>query len=186
MSKIYTKTGDKGQTSLFDGTRVPKNHIRVETYGTIDELNSVLGVAWSFSEKHKDIQELIEIIQRDLFDIGSQLANPSGGAEEAFVVYLTERITFFENQIDAMTEKLPPLARFILPSGGQTGSFLHIARTVARRAERKIIELSQQESIESVFIKYLNRLSDLLFTMSRAANAAEKKQETIWTKFSGE
>lgn len=186
MSKIYTKTGDRGQTSLFDGTRVPKNHIRVETYGTIDELNSVLGVAWSFSEKHKDMRELIEIIQRDLFDIGSHLANPATRAEEAFVVYLTERITFFENQIDAMTEKLPTLAHFILPSGGQTGAFLHLARTVARRAERKSIELSHQESVEPVFIKYLNRLSDLLFTMSRSANNTEKKKETIWTKFSGE
>jgi len=183
MSRIYTKTGDKGLTSLFDGTRVPKNNIRVETYGTIDELNATLGVAWSFADNRPELQELLEIIERDLFDIGSSLATPQASLNESFLAYLTERIIFFEQHIDDMTAKMPELTRFILPSGGQTGSFLQLARTIARRAERRIIELSQSEDVDPIFIKYLNRLSDLLFTMSRYGNFLDKKNEVIWEKF---
>lgn len=181
--KIYTKTGDKGKTSLFDGTRVLKNNIRIETYGTIDELNSTLGVVVSFAERQKEIQELLTLIQKDLLDISSHLANPSGNIEEAFVVYLDERIGQFERVIDDMTGKLPPLSNFILPGGGTIGATLHLARTVARRTERMIIGLSQQETVDQSFIRYFNRLSDLLFTMSRFANNKEGYKDIIWTQF---
>jgi cob(I)alamin adenosyltransferase len=180
---IYTKTGDKGTTSLFGGVRVPKNNIRVETYGTVDELNSLLGVVVSQIENHENEAEKLQIIQRDLLDIGSRLANPAKPLEESFVAYLEERITLFEKDIDTYTEQLPPLRNFILPGGGQAGALLHLARTVTRRVERRIITLSQSENVDSVIVKYFNRLSDLLFTMSRFINHKEKKAETIWTSF---
>ncbi len=184
MSKIYTKTGDKGQTSLMDGSRVPKNHIRVETYGTIDELNSILGVALSHisANAYAVLRKELEQIQKDLFEVGSMLANPSTNNRLPITSYFDNRVLEFEKQIDAMTEKLPLLTNFILPGGGKAGASLHLARTVARRAERRITELAQKESVEPSFIKYINRLSDLLFTMSRFVNFKEKKKETIWNK----
>ena len=185
MSKIYTKTGDRGQTSLMDGSRVPKSHIRVETYGTIDELNAVLGVTIS-ELRNKNYESKIKkellSIQNDLFEIGSRLSNPSVAIEKKFISYLENRIQEFEKEIDDMTEKLPVLTNFILPGGGRAGAQLHITRTVVRRVERRIIALSQEEKVEEMFIKYFNRLSDLFFTMSRFVNFTEKKNETIWVK----
>jgi len=196
MTKIYTKTGDKGKTSLFDGTRVSKFHLRVETYGTIDELNSVLGVVAAQLQNQEStspagrqgfkIQEVAEellVVQKDLLDIGSRLANPKASVEEAFAIYLEQRIIVFEKVIDMETAQLPELMQFILPGGSAAGAFLHVARTIARRAERRIVELAEQETVDGVLIKYLNRLSDLLFTMSRFVNFWEKKKETIWTAF---
>ena len=201
MSKIYTKTGDRGQTSLMDGTRVSKSHIRVEAYGTVDELNSVIGVVLaemqrahpkgtSFVEAAKfktqkymsKIKTELITIQRDLFEIGSLLANPAPNLQSSTLDYFEERIQDFEKAIDIMTELLPPLTNFILPGGGKTGTQLHIARSITRRVERRIIELSQGEEVEGAIVKYFNRLSDLFFTMSRFVNFKEKKKEILWEK----
>lgn len=176
---IYTRTGDKGQTSLFGGSRVLKSDDRVDTYGTVDELNSLLGVVVaSLGTKHKKIAQDLEAIQHDLFDIGSYLANPKAIP----VTRLQERISDFEQNIDRMTEKMPELHNFILPGGGRVGASLHQARTVCRRAERRLVSLMQHENIDEHVVKYINRLSDLLFTMARFVNHKEKKKETIWTR----
>lgn len=186
MSRIYTKTGDKGQTSLMDGSRVLKSHKRVETYGNIDELNSVLGVVLADLSKGQQrilkVQKELAQIQNDLFDIGSRLSNPSVVIEREFIVYLEKRIVEFEKNIDEMTGKLPLLTNFILPGGSHAGAQLHVARTVVRRVERRIIDLSQKEEVEGTIIKYFNRLSDLFFTMSRFVNWKENKKEVIWMK----
>ncbi len=178
---IYTRTGVKGKTSLFSGQRVLKSDLRVEAYGTIDELNSAIGVAIAEvkSEKLKVKSEL-ERIQNDLLDIGSALANPQNGKWQMANCKLSRRVEEFEKFIDQMTAKMPPLSNFILPGGGKAGSFLHLARAVSRRAERRIVALNNKEKIDINIIIYLNRLSDLLFTMARFANFKEKKKEIIW------
>lgn len=182
---IYTRTGDKGLTSLFDTTRVPKHHDRVETYGTIDELNSAIGAVIAQIEdlrlKIKEIDIVakeLEEIQHDLMSIGSALADPKAKP----IKDLDKRAKEFEKQIDQMTEKLPELRNFILPGGGKAGSLLHLARTISRRAERRIVKLVQDTEIDNGIIVYINRLSDLLFTMSRFVNHKENKKETIWGK----
>jgi len=176
---IYTRTGDKGQTSLFGGTRVLKSDDRVDTYGTLDELNSLLGVVVANIEtRHKKLASDLERIQHDLLDIGSYLANPQAQP----LSRLPERILAFEKSIDLMTGKMPPLHNFILPGGGRVGASLHQARTVCRRAERRLVSLVQQEDIDEHVVKYVNRMSDLLFTMARFVNHQEKKKETIWQK----
>ena len=176
---IYTKFGDKGKTSLYAGKTVSKASIRVEAYGTIDELNSFLGVILSKS-KHKDLNEELTKIQNDLFEIGSSLANPAKNKDKLLTAYLKKRVKDFEKEIDTKTEKLPELENFILPGGGEMGSFLHFARTIIRRAERKAVKLSQAEDINSEILVYLNRFSDFLFTYARAINYKEKQKETIW------
>lgn len=176
---IYTRTGDKGHTSLYGGKRVLKSNARVDTYGTLDELNSIVGVVVSFAGiKHAKLIEELEIIQHDLFDIGAYLANP----EATPVVKLQERVNDFELLIDTLTAKLPELRNFILPGGGKVGATLHHARTVCRRAERRLVLLDQDEEIDVHLIKYVNRLSDLLFTMARFVNHTDKEKETIWTR----
>lgn len=182
MSKIYTKTGDKGKTSLFDGTRVAKNNIRLETYGTFDELSSILGISQSFLKQEKKMIILLQSIQRDLLDIGARLANPDKKIEKSFVIYLDARIEFFEKTIDEMTKKLKPLTSFILFTGNSSSAFLQLARSVARRAERRLVTLSQNASVDPSFIRYFNRLSDLLYTMGRFADRKNKK-EIIWEPF---
>lgn len=179
---IYTRTGDKGKTSLFDGTRVFKSDKRVETYGTIDELNSSIGVAVAeikdIKRKIENVAEALENIQHDLFAIGSTLATP----HPMPVVGLENRPKEFETMIDSMTKKMPELKDFILPGGGKGGALLHVCRTVARRAERQLVALMQKEDIDTAIVVYLNRLSDLLFTMARYVNYLEKKNEIIWVK----
>ena len=171
---IYTRTGDKGKTSLFDGSRVNKSHIRVETYGTVDELNSMLGVAISHMKtREKSVKKELEIIQHDLLDIGSALATPYALP----VTGLEKRAEDFEKLIDEMTAQMPELKSFILPGGSKPGSFLHVARTITRRCERQLIRLMETEEVDSAIVKYLNRLSDLLFTMSRFVNYQEKKND---------
>ena len=181
---IYSRTGDKGKTSLFDGTRVLKSHIRVETYGTIDELNSTLGVVLSHLQKSAVATEL-EKIQHDLLDIGSALATPY----PLPVTGLEKRSKDFEKLIDEMTASMPELKNFILPGGGRAGSLLHVARTITRRSERQLVALMQQEEVDpdsigvdQAIVVYLNRLSDLLFTMARFVNHLEKKREIKWIK----
>ena len=189
---IYTRTGDKGETSLFNKKRVSKADIRVEAYGTIDELNSIIGVVIAEVQSQKlkiksySLKLKVELtrIQNDLLSIGSALANPQGVALRS----LGERVREFEDFIDEMTEKMPFLKNFILPSGGKAGAMLHLARAISRRAERRVIELNNKKKtlrrrsgqVDSNIIVYLNRLSDLLFTMSRFTNFKEKKKEIIW------
>ena len=186
--KIYTKTGDKGKTSLFDGTRVSKDNIRVNTYGTIDELNSVLGIIVAHLKERdvqKNIIEVIITIQHDLFEIGAILANPQGTVNVAITNSLRQRVTSFETFIDKMTEELPELANFILPGGGITGSFIQYARAVSRRTERMIVTLSFRENVDPMIIIYCNRLSDLLFTIGRYVTFKEHGKEIVWEKLLG-
>lgn len=185
MNKIYTKTGDKGTTSLFDGTRVPKDDIRIDTYGTIDELNSQIGVVVAHlqgtSYEHPLKDELLGI-QDDLFAIGALLADPKKTQTPAFSEHLKNRVTQFEKHIDAMTTELPELKNFILPGGGKLGAFLQMTRTITRRAERRLITLFKKEEPKTDIVMYFNRLSDLFFTMSRYMNFKEGNQETIWNQ----
>ncbi|MEK7558873.1 MAG: cob(I)yrinic acid a,c-diamide adenosyltransferase [Patescibacteria group bacterium] len=173
---IYTKTGDKGDTGLFNGKRVSKASLRIEAIGTVDELNSTIGFSISQirSTKSEIRKELIQI-QKDLFVIGGALANPKQK------VNLAKRTKEFEKLIDELTKKLPPLFNFILPGGGLAGSSLHLARTVCRRAERRIVGLNAKEKVQPEVIIYINRLSDLFLTMSRFVNQEEKQKETIWS-----
>lgn len=174
---IYTKTGDKGKTSLFDGKRVLKSDKKVETYGTIDELNSMIGLASSFI-KITSINKELEEIQNDLLEIGSSLAVSS----TLPAPQIENRPKEFEALIDNLTRQMPPLNQFILPGGGKGGAQLHVARTIARRAERRVVDLARTEEIDNTIIVYLNRLSDLLFTMARFINHKEKNKEKIWRK----
>lgn len=177
---IYTRTGDKGKTSLFDGTRVFKSHIRVDSYGTIDELNSIIGVVIARIETRKlaRIKSELQNIQHDLLDIGSGLAMPEGMP----VLGLDRRVNEFEKLVDKIMEEIPRINQFILPGGTQTASFLHLARTVARRAERRIVELSKNEKIDNSIITYINRLSDLFYAMARYANFKENISDVVWKK----
>lgn len=174
---IYTRKGDRGKTSLFDGKKVWKYDLKVEAYGTIDELNSVIGVASSFV-KTRTVNKELEEIQNDLLEIGSSLAVSS----TLPVDQLSKRPEEFEKLIDKLTKQMPILSQFVLPSGSRGGSLLHLARTVARRAERKIVQLNQKEQIDGLILIYLNRLSDLLFTMARLVNYKERKKEKTWRK----
>jgi len=181
---IYTKKGDKGRTSLGSGVRVWKDSRRVDAYGTIDELNALLGVIESdlslITKKYsKYLREIVITIQNDLFCVGSYLSNP---ANSDLVSHLAKNTTEFESQIDEMTAKLPELENFILPGGSSVGANLQLARAVSRRAERKLVTLIKREKVNSNVVQYINRLSDLFFTMSRFANYKENKKETIWKK----
>jgi cob(I)alamin adenosyltransferase len=174
---IYTRTGDKGKTSLIGGKRVLKSSPRVESYGAVDELNSVLGVVVTqLSAKHMSLKQELEHVQHDLFSIGAYLADP--GAQR--ISFLGDRVEEFELMIDSQTKKLPPLRNFILPGGGKSGSLLHEARTVCRRAERQIVSILEKEDVDDGVVRYMNRLSDLLFSSARYVNHMEKKKETIW------
>lgn len=180
---IYTKTGDKGKTSLFSGKRVWKDDIRIEAYGTLDELNSVIGIILSFNTKKnkesKYIDQILKRVQRSIFPICSYLADLPDVIHD---VDLESEIKQFEKEIDFMTQKMPRLTNFILPGGGVAGAHLHLARTVSRRAERAIIKLYKKEKVDTRIIQYINRLSDLFFTLARYSNFIEKKKETIWER----
>lgn len=170
---VYTKTGDKGRTSLYQGKRISKANLRIEAIGNVDELNSVLGFVLS-SLKEKGLREELSKIQSDLFEIGALLASPSSSSK------LNKRAGEIEKKIDELDKKLLELNNFILPGGGVSGSSLHFARTVARRAERRIVELSEQDKVQDEILIYMNRLSDLLFMFARFLNFKEKKKEKIW------
>jgi cob(I)alamin adenosyltransferase len=184
--KIYTRTGDRGKTSLFGGKRVSKASARVDAYGTVDELNSMIGVVIVQIENRKskivNLKKELEAIQHDLFAIGSYLASPGSKGAEERVKNLEVRVKEFEELIDEMTKKLPELRNFILPGGGKVGSELHVARTICRRVERRLVAFIKKEKVGDGVLMYFNRLSDLLFTMARFANMKEKKKETIWKK----
>ncbi|UFJ41295.1 cob(I)yrinic acid a,c-diamide adenosyltransferase [Brevibacillus humidisoli] len=176
--KIYTKSGDKGETSLVYGTRVPKHSPRVEAYGTCDEANSAIGFALSFlpdDESWRDLQNVFHIIQTKLFHIGAELATPDG--KKVGWPIQADDVTFLEEQIDKMDSALPQLTNFVLPGGHPTAAGLHLARTVARRAERRSVEVDRQEAVNPVVIQYLNRLSDFLFVAARYVNHKLGKAE---------
>ena len=184
-SKLYTRTGDSGQTSLFGGRRVPKDHPRVVAYGTIDELNSILGVAISFVRQRK-IVDALHAIQNELFNIGAELASdkPVRRGKQAAGVFRLDpaKTQWLERLIDEYDARVPPLRTFILPSGPPAASFLHLARTVARRAEREVVALDQAEAINPDILAYLNRLCDLLFVLARYLNKADRRRELLWHK----
>lgn len=173
--KIYTRTGDAGQTSLFGGSRVAKNDARIEAYGTIDEMNSFIGVARA-SWPSSPVDHELDAVQNDLFDLGAQLAAPGN---EQFMGVDPQRITALERAIDDLERELTPLANFILPGGSEAAANLHVARTVCRRAERLIVGLN---SPPETSIAYLNRLSDYLFVAARVANASQGISDVIWRK----
>jgi cob(I)alamin adenosyltransferase len=177
--KIYTRTGDAGQTSLFDKTRVSKADSRVDAYGEVDELNAWLGFVRA-AGLDEDLDEPIVRIQRDLFALGAQLADPRDKiAERVTKASLgDEDVARLEALIDWLETELPPLKRFILPGGSPVGAALHLARTVCRRAERRIIALDPP--VDPVLVRYINRLSDLLFVLARAVNHRERVPETEW------
>lgn len=184
--KIYTRTGDRGETGLFGGQRVRKDHARVEAYGDVDELNSLLGVATAAlgAEGQNEVAEGIRQIQADLFVIGANLATPGpedGGRASSHIPPLPEgRVAEMERWIDTAEEELEPLKTFILPGGGAAASQLHLARTVCRRAERRCVSLAHAAHVEEEMIVYLNRLSDLLFTLARLANRRAGIPDVPW------
>lgn len=180
--KIYTRTGDKGETGLFGGGRVPKDDPRVSAYGDVDELNSALGVARAAAPADLFDAEL-EAIQRDLFSIGGHLATPDPEKVRAALEKArlsAERIAEFERAMDAAEASLPPLRAFILPAGAPKAAALHLARTVCRRAERSVVSLARTTVVPELFLVYLNRLSDYLFTLARMANQSAGHGDVTW------
>ena len=180
--KIYTRAGDKGQTSLFGGGRVPKDHRRVAAYGDVDELNAAIGAA-AAAEPEDFESGLFQGIQRDLFSIGGTLASPqpdkvAKALEKAIIAQ--ERISELESAIDRADAELPRLNAFILPGGTLKGALLHQARTVCRRAERSVVGLSQDEWVPPIILAFLNRLSDLLFAFARLANHRGNRPDKTW------
>ena len=173
LSKIYTRTGDNGTTGLGDGSRTGKDDPRVEAFGTVDELNSYIGLLLSQTQP-EEIRNLLIGIQHDLFDLGGDISVP--GREALSQDYVTR----LEQSLDSLNEKLSPLKEFILPGGSQNAAICHIARTVCRRAERRIITLSRTETISAVTIRYINRLSDLLFVLARYFNLIQGQSDVMW------
>jgi cob(I)alamin adenosyltransferase len=179
VPRIYTTTGDDGTTGLIGGKRVPKDALRVEAYGSVDELNAILGVVRSYALP-ESLPEILETIQDDLFTIGANLAIPEGAnPAEWNIPPITEaEIKFLEKVIDEFDFRLPPLQRFILPGGMPAAAMLHLARTVARRAERACVALSHTEKMAPQIVCYLNRLSDLCFVLARTANKDAGRSES--------
>jgi cob(I)alamin adenosyltransferase len=180
--KIYTRTGDEGETGLFGGGRVPKDHSRVAAYGDVDELNSAIGVVRA-TQPVDFFDPLLESVQRDLFAIGGQLATPDPEkvAKALVKAELSEaRVAEFERAMDAADQELPPLRAFVLPAGTPKAAALHLARTVCRRAERSVVHLAHESPVPGLFVAYLNRLSDLLFTLARLANHRAGAGDATW------
>jgi cob(I)alamin adenosyltransferase len=176
LSKIYTRTGDDGTTGLGDGSRVPKENLRVEAYGTVDEANSAIGVVLSASALPPDIASCLTEVQHDLFDLGGELCIPGHRMIGAAHV---ERL---ETALDGFNDALPPLKEFILPGGGPAAAACHVARAVCRRAERRCWSLARAEPVSPDALKYLNRLSDLLFVLARVLARHEKGSEVVWRR----
>jgi cob(I)alamin adenosyltransferase len=176
--KIYTKTGDQGETSLFGGTRVSKDNLRIDAYGTVDELNSVIGICRSMN-RTLEVDAVLEEIQDDLFILGADLATPPDAKAKIARIQPADAARL-EAHIDAITPQLQPLSQFILPGGNPTAAMIHFARTVCRRAERLTVRLSRSESISKDSLIYLNRLSDLLFVIARWVNFLSNTPEVTW------
>jgi cob(I)alamin adenosyltransferase len=174
LSKIYTRTGDDGTTGLGDGSRTPKDSARVEAYGTVDELNSTIGVLLACDGVPDDVRELLERIQHALFDLGGELCVPGMA-----MIHDTD-VTALEQTLDHYNADLPRLKEFILPGGGMAAAQCHVARTVCRRAERRVVTLARSESVRAEVVHYLNRLSDLLFVLCRVLARASGHGEVLW------
>ena len=173
LSKIYTRTGDKGVTGLGDGARVDKDSLRVEAYGTVDELNSAVGLVLA-AELPDAVRSCLTRIQHELFDLGGELCMPG-------VTLIPDRyVDTLETDLDRFNDDLPPLKDFILPGGSEAAARCHVARTVARRAERRVVSLAHNEAVNDATIRYLNRLSDLLFVVARVLARNEGGSEVLW------
>lgn len=173
LSKIYTRTGDDGSTGLGDGTRIEKDHLRVDAMGDIDELNAVIGIV--LSEALPDaIATILTQVQHDLFDLGGEICIPGHSMIKG------ERVTALETTLDALNAGLPPLREFILPGGTRAASFCHLARTICRRAERQLVRLNRQSPVTAAARQYLNRLSDLLFVLCRMINQQAGTPDVLW------
>jgi cob(I)alamin adenosyltransferase len=179
LNRIYTRTGDGGETALVDGSRVPKDAPRVAAYGTVDELNATLGLARLHGAGA--IAEGIARVQNDLFDLGADLATPEkGSARRERLRILATQVSRLESEIDELNANLAPLTSFVLPAGTPAAATLHVCRTVARRAERVMVALTAGETVNSEALRYINRLSDLLFVAARVANR-DGKDDVLWT-----
>jgi cob(I)alamin adenosyltransferase len=192
ITRVYTRTGDKGTTRLVGGAKVAKDSPRIEAFGTVDELNAVLGLARTFNEQalaangasaaHRELDGILRGLQNELFDLGSELATPAGSEYPGMLVLGDAEVTALEKCIDRCQKDLKPLESFILPGGGPVAAFLHQARTVCRRAERRVLELSRAEQIDPGVLRYLNRLSDLLFVLSRWIALHGGTPEYLWER----
>ena len=176
LSKIYTRTGDDGTTGLGDGSRVPKDSLRVDAYGTVDEANSAIGVVLAVTSVPDDVRGILTEVQHDLFELGGELCIPGHSAVR------DEFIERLETELDRLNSDLPPLKEFILPGGGQAAAACHLARTIVRRAERVTAKLAGEETIRPEVLRYLNRLSDLLFVIARVLARVESGQEVLWDR----
>jgi len=178
--KIYTKTGDGGETSLVDGSRIRKDHARVAAFGDVDELNAGIGVARTHADE--ELSSLLDGVQRDLFAIGAQIADPRAqvASRKEKAALAAGRILDLERAIDAREAQMPPLTAFILPGGTPLAASLHVARTVCRRAERSVLALGRTDPVDPLILVYLNRLSDLLFVLARHANHVAGRPEPRW------
>jgi cob(I)alamin adenosyltransferase len=176
LSRIYTKTGDQGETGLGDGARVPKDHPRVTAYGDVDELNAVLGLLTAEAGEER---ELLRSIQNDLFDVGADLCVPPRPTEQNALRVRPEQATRLEHEIDRLNARLQPLKSFVLPGGSRASAWCHLARTVCRRAERAVVTLARSEAVNPQAVVYLNRLSDLLFVLARVANR-DGADDVLW------
>ncbi len=174
LSKIYTRTGDDGTTGLGDGTRVAKDSLRVNAYGTVDEANSCIGLMLASDEMLDDIRDLLVHVQHQMFDLGGELCIPGHAA------IFDADIDALEERLDHYNEGLPPLKDFILPGGGEAAARCHVARTVVRRAERETVSLSREEAVRPQAVRYLNRLSDLLFVLARVLARSSGHGEVVW------
>ena len=177
LNKIYTKAGDKGQTTVGDGSSVSKDSERVTAYGNVDELNASIGIITNYARD--DMQKILLQIQNDLFDLGADLCVPDSQANDKKLKISKNQVKRLETSIDQMNKKLLPLKSFVLPGGTKTASFLHLARTICRRAERSVVSLKKTEKVNDNTVKYLNRLSDWLFVASRLDNQV-KSSEILW------
>jgi cob(I)alamin adenosyltransferase len=189
INRVYTRTGDRGDTRLVGGKKAPKDAPRIEAYGTIDELNATLGLARSFNEADRarstasrELDTILKELQNQLFDLGSELATPPDASYEGMYRVGQEDVTALERRIDACQKDLKPLSSFILPGGGRVAAFLHQARTVCRRAERDLLRLTRQEDVGEWPLKYVNRLSDLLFVLARWISLHLDEPEYLWER----
>jgi len=186
LNKIYTRTGDDGTTALVSGPRRAKHDLRVESYGDVDETNSVVGMARLHTTELPELDAMLSRIQNDLFDLGADLATPDDGKPQTYepLRIIEQQVSRIESEIDALNEDLEPLKSFVLPGGSAAAAYLHLARTVSRRAERRMVELSRLEGevVSAAALKYINRLSDFLFVAARYANhvGEASKADVLW------